>query len=176
MVVFAAARLLCSNNRIKVRKGVAKAKTVKRMASVVLLVCFMLAFSCPTILAAEAQETTTIVPCEDGGYIVTTLTIEPSTSRASGTTSGSKTVTKYNVFDVKQYSFTVHGTFTYNGSAATATSASTSYTIYQSGWSCTNRSTTKDRDTITGTATFRNGIAVNYPTATLTCSPTGNVS
>lgn len=118
MVVFAAARLLCSNNRIKVRKGVAKAKTVKRMASVVLLVCFMLAFSCPTILAAEAQETTTIVPCEDGGYIVTTLTIEPSTSRASGTTSGSKTVTKYNVFDVKQYSFTVHGTFTYNGSAA----------------------------------------------------------
>ena len=28
--------------------------------------------------------------------------------------SGSKTVTKYNILDVKQYSFTVHGTFTYN--------------------------------------------------------------
>ena len=151
-------------------------KKVKRLTSVVLLVCLVLALSCPATLAAEAQETTTIVPCEDGGYIVTTLTIEPSLTRASGTTSGSKTVTKYNVLDVKQYSFTVHGTFSYNGSAATAISASTSYTIYQSGWSCTNRSTTKDRDTITGSATFRNGIAVNYPTATLTCSPTGNVS
>lgn len=136
----------------------------------------MLALSCSATLAEEVQETTTVAACEDGGYIVTTLTIIPAITRASGTTSGSKTVTKYNILDVKQYSFTVHGTFSYNGSAATAISASTSYTIYQSGWSCTYRSTTKDRDTITGSATFRNGIAVNYPTATLTCAPTGKVS
>ena len=152
-------------------------KTTKRIGAVILLVCLMLACFCMPSLAVEREaESTTIIDCEDGGYIVVTLTIDPSYTRASNTTSGTKTVTKYNILNVKQYSFSVHATFTYNGSSATATSASTSYTIYQSGWQCSNRSATKSGNTVTGNATFKNGLAVNYPTATLTCSSTGKVS
>lgn len=153
----------------------------KRILSAPLL-ALLLVLACifPAAAASDAQsltETTTeIVRYDDGSYDVVTLTIETPITRAASTKSGSKTVTKYSTKNVKQYSFTVKGVFAFDGSSAWATNASTSYQIFVDGWSCTDRSASKSGNSVTGTGTFKKGFAVNYPTATISCSPSGVLS
>ena len=112
----------------------------------------------------------------DGSYDTITLTVSTPTARISKTTSGTKTITKHSVLNVTQYSFTVYGSFSYTGTSATAIRASASYKIYESSWSCTDKTVEKSGNTVTGTATFKNGLSKNYPTATITCSATGVLS
>ena len=152
-------------------------KTCKRIGATLLSLVILLTYcSLPVSAAEEISAGQNVEYLEDGSYIVTTLVVEPSITRSSNTTTGKKTVTKYSISNVKQYSFTLRATFSYNGSSATATDASTSITIYQNGWQCTNRSTSKSGNRVTGNATFRNGAAVNYPTVTITCSANGVMS
>ena len=136
----------------------------------------LIGFDIPVFAASTNQTTTEIVYYDDGSYDIITLTVGLSLNRSTNTKTGSKTVTKYNINNIKQYSFTVIGVFSYDGSAAWATSVSSSYYIYQDGWSCTNRSTSKSGNSVTGSATFKKGIAVNYPSATVYCSSNGVIS
>lgn len=146
------------------------------------LLAFLLALACifPAAAASDAQpllETTTeIVHYDDGSYDVVTLTIEAPITRATSTQSGSKTVTKYSTQNIKQYSFTVKGVFAFDGSSAWATNVSTSYQIFQTGWTCAKKSASKSGNSVTGSATFKYGVLSNSPTATISCSPSGVLS
>ena len=151
-------------------------KTGKRIGIILLSLVMLLTYGSFTVFAAEAPEEYQAVEyLEDGSYIVTTLVIDTPLTRSSSV-SGRKTVTKYSTSDVKQYALTLRATFSYNGRSATATDASTSVTIYQNGWNCTDRNITKSGNRATANATFRNGLAVNYPSVTITCSPSGSLS
>lgn len=147
-----------------------------------LLLTFLLILTCIVSATAASDEqpltqtTTDTIYYEDGSYDVVTLTVEVSAARSTKTKSGSRTVTKYSNKDVKQFSFTVKGVFAYDGNSAWATNVSTSYEIFESGWSCTKKSASKSGNSVTGSATFKYGLAVNYPSATVTCSPTGVIS
>lgn len=68
------------------------------------------------------------------------------------------------------------GTFSYNGTTATAISASASHTTYQS-WSYKNESVTTSGNKARVTAILTKLFSSNIPVdITLTCSPTGKLS
>lgn len=113
-------------------------------------------------------------------YIVVTITEDQSISRISNTKTGTKTITGYHG-DSKCWDATIRGTFTYDGSSSTCTSASISYTIYNSLWKITSATATES-----GNKAIGNVIAKRYflgiptqtieETVTLTCSANGTLS
>ena len=148
---------------------------IKRICSLAVAVLMLVLCIVPAS-AVEQSVTEGTVYYEDGSYTVTTLVVEPSFARASGTKTGSKTVTGYNASNVKLYSYTVRGTFSYNGSSATATAVSTTSSIHMNGWVCTNTEKSKSGNSVTGTGTFKCGLLTRTATATITCSATGVLS
>jgi len=98
---------------------------------------------------------------EDGSYIITTISKEPSTLEtatllASGKT-GTKTIEYYSAGNTLEWIFSVTGTFTYDGVTATAIAASASHNIYVSGWTCTNKSAWYSGNKAYASATFKYG-------------------
>ncbi len=129
--------------------------------------------------AAEISQTT-VEHFADGSYLVTTVTEYNSGARSS-TKSGSKTAHYYNSKDVEQWVATINGTFTYDGSSATCTSAFTAHAIYNSAWKLYSSSSEKNGNQAIGRFRFKYyalGIPVNTidETVVLTCSPTGVLS
>lgn len=114
-----------------------------------------------------------------GVYIVST--IQEGTSYASPysteqTKSGSKTSTVYSATGKSLYSITVYGTFSYNGSSATAKSSSYSYTDESSLWSFSYGSSSYSGSTATATGTFKSAVTSKSLSASLTCSASGTLS
>lgn len=66
-------------------------------------------------------------------------------------------------------------TFTYTGSSAVCTNASSTYSM-SDGWSYKNRSTTRSKNTATTKARLTNGINYSDIGVTMTCSKTGEIS
>lgn len=115
---------------------------------------------------------------DDGSYaIIETTTDEPNISTfASNTKSGKRVYTYYNKNDVREWDFTVKGTFSYNGTSAKATAVSTSYNIYRSGWRCSSRNSSKSGAKVSATATFKYNLLTKTITIGLKCSPNGTIS
>ena len=121
-----------------------------RLCSV--LFTLLLTFTC-TIPSVSALEYSSIQPSneeivylQDGIYIISTIQENSCTSlyAATHTKSGSKTSTVYSASGDPLYSITVHGVFSYNGSSASANSASYSYTDESPLWSFSSGSSSKD--------------------------------
>ena len=130
------------------------------------------------VATASSAETTDIEYYDDGSYSV--ITIEPVSS-AKGTVSKTKNSKYYNSNDVLQWKATLTASFTYNGSTASCTSASASYTIYKDSWSNTLSTASKSGATATGNFTFKHyvlGICTKTvnKTLTLTCDKNGKVT
>lgn len=146
---------------------------MKKFISVLFLV--VLVFSLCAFPASASNTTEEIIYYEDGSYLVMTLT-EPMT-RASSVRSGAKTGDYYNADGDLLWDFTVHGTFTYDGTTATATDASYSYNIYHSAWTLKNASAYCSGDQAIAEGKFNGGLLLNRSTSiSLTCSPTGVLS
>ena len=120
-----------------------------RLCSV--LFTLLLTFTC-TIPSVSALEYSSIQPSneeivylQDGIYIISTIQENSCTSlyAATHTKSGSKTSTVYSASGDPLYSITVHGVFSYNGSSASANSASYSYTDESPLWSFSSGSSSK---------------------------------
>ena len=79
---------------------------------------------------SASNENTYTTYFDDGSYSVTTIT----ESLARSTKSGSKATTNYDSSGKAMWKVTLNGSFTYNGSSATCTSASHSVTIYEDSW------------------------------------------
>lgn len=120
---------------------------------------------------------------EDGSYIITILTIEDenTTTRATSTKSGSKTITIYNSYDEKLVVLKLTATFNYTGSSATCTSAVSTYTLYNSNYKVTSSSGITSGNKGIGNFTVKKyfvGVPIKTMehTITITCSNTGVLS
>ena len=102
-------------------------------------------------------------------------------SRAAQTVSGSKHNHFYNANGVKLWTVTVTGTFSYDGSSATCTSVSKSYTIYDSAWKVTDESCSKSGNKAMASFTVKRYVLLipvqtENVSLTLTCSANGTLS
>ena len=87
-----------------------------------------------------------------------------------------KTATFYNSDNVAQWSATLKGTFTYNGSSATCTASSITHKIYSSNWKTASASTTKSGNKATAKRYLIVPVQTVEKTITLTCSASGVLS
>lgn len=144
----------------------------------VLVVCTIF---CVSVSATETpiKTETSIEILENGDCIKTYITYYDTNSRAA-TKSGSKTKEYENSDGEVMWSVTVYGTFTYNGTTSSCTSASHSTTAPGSTWSIKSSSSSKSGNcaTATATATKKAFLVSNDYTMTvnLYCSPYGILS
>ena len=147
---------------------------MKKFLAIVLslVVVFSLAVPC-FANGYEAEIVSVTSEVLDNGVVCTTTIYEyPSAARAS-TRKGSAQQ-KY-TYDGKTIAYVyLNATFTYNGSTATATSASGEHSV-ASGWSYSGQSTWCSGATAHLTATVSG--PVSFPVSlSLTCSPSGTLS
>lgn len=138
----------------------------------------------PMSVSADTQEKR--IYLEDGSYYTETISSIPaymiSISALSDTSAKNSTITRtyYNTSGVAQWSFTLSGTFLYDGTTATCITTSCSTSVLQSGWSCSSKSSHAVGNTAVGDVTMVKkllGITIETRTAhlTLTCDPNGNI-
>ncbi len=116
---------------------------------------------------------------ENGYYYEISISVTNSVARSAK--EGSKTIYCKNSAGKTMWSLTVKGTFTYNGSTSSCTSASASTSITDATWKITNKSSSKSGNTAKATATaicYLNGNPINSATKTvnLKCSASGKLS
>lgn len=127
---------------------------------------------------------------EDGSYSIITVSAENSAINAPSqnasaavtqTITGSKSSSYYSSNDELQWTVTLRGTFSYNGSSATCTQSTVSSVIYDSNWKVTSAVASKSGATAIG------DFVVKYYTLlvpiktinvhlTITCSANGTLS
>lgn len=115
----------------------------------------------------------------NGYYYEISISVTNSVARSAK--EGSKTIYCKNSAGKTMWSLTVKGTFTYNGSISSCTSASASTSITDATWKDTNKSSSKSGNTAKATATaicYLNGNPINSATKTvsLKCSASGKLS
>ena len=157
---------------------------MKRIISFVLVVV-LLAFSFSvSTFAKDAQESITYYT--DGSYTVITMqNADFAFAKVLQALRSVKTKTitakHYDSSDNLEWTASLTGTFSYNGTTASCTSVSKSTTIYASAWKCTSSSCSKSGATATGNFTFKRytvGLPVQTinQNLTMTCDPNGNIT
>jgi len=155
---------------------------MKRLLSVLLsllIISSLFSFaSAQTVENAYTSSTTEYYP--DGSYGITTITVMPSKAFGASVTS-SKSYHHYSASNVLLWTVKLTATFTYNGSTASCTNATPSYTVYSSVWKVKKAQASYSGNTATGEFTVKRynlGIPVETvnKTLTLTCSPSGTVT
>lgn len=146
---------------------------------VLLAPCIVEASPCTSESSTAISSYETIEYLEDGSYFTTSLTMAEiqGISRATNTKIASKTVTYKNASGVNLWSFTLTGSFAYNGYMSTCGQANISTNIYSTDWSITKSSATPKSNSAIGTVTakYPDGGTITR-SATLTCDVNGNVS
>ena len=121
---------------------------------------------------------------EDGSYCITTITevresLKTIFSEAGtrATKTASKTRAYYNSSNQFLFSVTVTGTFSYNGSTATAINAEYSYSLTDSAWKFVSGSAGYSGNSATATCKFKQGTLYSRTlSVSLSCSPSGILS
>lgn len=132
--------------------------------------------------AEEAHSETRLSVCyfEDGSYCVTAISdVQILSSDMDGRTTitGTKTKSYYDTNDELAFSAAVKGTFTYNGTTASAVSSQHGYRIYDTAWSFSSGYSYCSGATATAVCTFSlNSNTSRTLSVSLTCSPTGVLS
>ncbi len=144
--------------------------------SLLMLICLI---PYPALAAEMTTADENTVYFDDGSYMVTV--IEEVRTRASNTVTQTKSRTYYNSDDVAEWKITLTGTFTYNGTTSSCTSASCNVDVYASNWYTVSKSASKSGNTASCTVTMGKtflGITISKPvhTLTLTCDKDGNFS
>lgn len=137
----------------------------------------MLIIPTNNIHALEENYNTTYY--ENGYYYEISITVTNSVARS--VKEGSKTIYCKNSSGKTLWSITVNGTFTYNGSTSSCTSASVSTSVVDGSWKIASKSSSKSGNTAKATATahcYLNGNIINRQTKTITlkCSANGKLS
>ncbi len=98
-------------------------------------------------------------------------------ARSFGTISGIASVSYYSSTNKLLWVFSVHGTFNYDGKTATATSATYSYSIYDTAWSFKSGRAYCSGNQAIAEGTFSGGIFLTRSaSAILSCFPNGVLS
>ena len=154
-------------------------KYIKQVLSGLLLAAAIFSIcTFPAMAYSEPEISTDIIFFEDGSYLVVTLReYQPAAARTIYGRTGSKSGEYYNSDGELCWDFTVHGTFEYDGTTATATDASYSYNIYNSVWKLKSAEAYCSGNQTIAEGKFNGGFLLNRSTSiTLTCSPTGVLS
>ena len=127
---------------------------------------------------AEPEESVSTTVFPDGSYCITTVSVlQLQATGKRATITGTKSRDYYNSNGILQFSVIVKGTFTYDGTTATATNANCGYHIYDASWSFYNGFSSCSGATATATCTFSlSGGGHRTLSVSLTCSPTGTLS
>lgn len=157
---------------------------MKKVISLILTFIMMFSICSVSAFAVNTENVVseTIEYFEDGSYLVVTLVEEGnSVARATSTTTGSKTATIYNADDVKLVTLKLTATFSYTGSSATCTAASTSYTIHNDNWKVKSATATKSGNKAIGEFVSKRytlliPVQTINSTVTITCSNTGTMT
>lgn len=105
----------------------------------------LLTISCVSVSAYAKEDDVNTTYFANGDYMVVTIT--ESMTRASGTKSGTATYTYYNSNKVIQWQAFLHGTFSYNGTSATCTSASCDVSISNNNCYVVSKEVSKSANT-----------------------------
>ena len=146
----------------------------KRLLSVC-VVCLMVCLFSMTAMAAPgdtlvSQYTKTY---DDGSYAV--ISVYQETGKRGGPITGHKDYAYYD--GGLAWVFTVHGSFTYNGSSATCTGASYTYSISNNAWSVAHANAYASGNTAYANGTMRRGSDGReiYPSVSISCSANGSL-
>ncbi len=151
---------------------------MKKFLSLILIL--VLVCSTAVLPCNAAQEDTEIVYLENGDYLVITTTVYPI-ARSNNTVGGNRSVARHSD-GVLQWTFTLTAIFRYEpGVEVECTSATCSYSISNSAWSCTSKSATPNGASATANATMvRKVLLVTVETVpasvTLACDTYGNLT
>lgn len=146
----------------------------KKAIAVLLAVLLVVCFSVTAFAADDAGYVVsrTVEQYENGAYAV--VTVYDDTIARAGTKTGHKDY-EYYVSGSLAWTFTVHGSFSYNGSSATCTAASYTYNINKSEWYRVKGEAYPSGSAAVAKGTMRrssDGREVS-PKVTLTCTPNG---
>lgn len=152
--------------------------TNKRYISVLLVLILLFAVLPVRVEAVQVVETE-IEYLPDGGYIETVLL--ESAVRASGTKTGTKTKRYVDSDGNEEWVIQLQGTFSYNGTSATCTSAICNVTVSANNWYVVSKSASKSGAKASADVTMGMkvlGITVSKSSyqLTLTCDKNGNLS
>ncbi len=157
-----------------------------KILSLILIFTFTLSVPFSTAKASdtdstEAPDSVTYEYFDDGSYIMTTITILPSTARTTNYVTATKTGAYLNADNELLWSVTVTGSFKYTGTTSTCTDASVSTTFKSSAWKLVSSSASKSGNTATATADGKYyfvglPVATRSITVTLTCDKNGNLT
>lgn len=153
-------------------------RTKRSIIGILLAVVLLSLCAVPALAAENAETTVNVIYYEDGSYMIVELTVGmPLSMRATNTISASRSAGYYSADDELLWDFTVHGTFKYDGTTATATDASYSYNIYNSAWELKSAEAYCSGNQAIAEGKFNGGFLLNRSTSiTLTCSPDGVLS
>lgn len=144
-------------------------------------VLFMFVFIFTLTIPAKASSFN-VEHLSNGDYIVSEISpINSEISLFTSTVTKTKTSTYYTGNNVKCWSVSVTGTFTYGNGSASCKSASCSTSVYNSSWSTGSRKSSKNGNKATASAIgerYNNGQVIQTVSrsVTLTCSSTGQFS
>lgn len=145
-------------------------KAIAVLLAVLLVVCFS-----ATAFAADNDGrvvSRTVEQYDNGAYAV--ITVYDTTTARGGSKNGYKDY-KYYISGTLQWTFTVYGSFSYDGSTATCTAASYGYNINKSEWYRVKGEAYPSGSAAIAKGTMRrtsDGREV-YPTVIITCTPNG---
>lgn len=156
---------------------------MKRIISIIGIICVlfcgngMYAFAQGNVNEAALPSNSSTTVYDDGSYCI--ITITESSTRATRT--GTKHYRFYNSNDVLQWKVTVTGTFTYNGTTSSCTSASHAVTISDNAWYISSQNSYKSGDQAIAEVTMKKkvlGIVTSTRNVSLelTCDKDGNLS
>lgn len=155
---------------------------MKRFIYIIFATMLLLA-GFPMSVSADTQEER--IYLEDGSYYTETINSFPLYIKNAVSDANFKNSTLTRTYNsasgVAQWSFTLSGTFRYDGTSATCIATSCSTSILQSGWSCSSKSSHAVGNMAVGDVTMVKkllGITIETRTAhlTLTCDANGNIS
>lgn len=150
---------------------------------IAILTTFILTFNLPIISSAsntaminpdQSYENADIVELNNGLIIEYEITENTSIARAS-TKTATKTATCKTADGSVIATIKLTATFSYTGSTASCTSASSSYSM-ATGWSYSNRSTTHGGNIAKTSARLKKGLSYADVSVIMTCSKTGVIS
>ena len=159
-------------------------KFLKALSALTMAICLTATALIPTGTASAqtniiSQET---IELDDGGYCVITTSETTVNSVARATThtkSGAKTYSYYNGSDVLCWTYTLHGTFKYDGTTlVSCTGSSHEIAIYKNSWEYKSGSHWENGNTAYGKATYHLKLSTASKTINvqLSCSKTGVLS
>jgi len=146
----------------------------KKIFAVLLAVLLMVCFSVTAFAADDKGRVVsrTVEQYDNGSYVV--VTVYDDTTARGGTKNGHKDY-EYYISGALQWTFTVYGSFSYNGSTATCTAASYGCNINNSGWYRVKGEAYPSGSAAIAKGTMRrpsDGREV-YPSVSITCTANG---